>query len=182
MKNFDVFVDQIVNDWLLDKKYILESYGLGSPANWETGDSSEEYILRKIKGLPQNYIAKRSRASKSPVDVFAVARRGRYWHIMLIQVKSSKNADSIYKLNKNDQEIMNEFGKYFKKKLMSNELLKQYKNSSITISTGYAGVYKDLRNNKHYLKETKLYKTYKSKMTHMDNKTISLNVNTAHKL
>tara|TARA_R110002051_G_scaffold2660_1_gene14265 strand:+ start:14668 stop:14838 length:171 start_codon:yes stop_codon:yes gene_type:complete len=56
MKNFELFVDEIVSKWFTEKKAILESAGLSVTSNRETGDLAEDYILRKIKGLPQNYI------------------------------------------------------------------------------------------------------------------------------
>jgi hypothetical protein len=180
MKNFDVFVDQTVRQWLLDKNELLAGVGLGTPSNWERGDSAENYILRKIKGISQNYIGKKSIASRSPADIFAVARRDKYWHVMLIQVKSSIDPNSIYKLSKKDQDILNEFGKYFKKQIQLSEALKQYKQSSFVISTGYAGVYKDEKNNRHYIKETKLFKVFNLKTSHLDSYKLKSNINNAH--
>ncbi|QTE21235.1 hypothetical protein [Polaribacter cellanae] len=141
MKNFELFVDEIVSKWFSEKKAILESAGLAGISNRETGDLVEDYILRKIKGLPQNYIGKKSKGSRTPIDVFAVARRGRYWHIMLIQVKSSEYKDKIYKLNQNEIKVLNEFAKFFKKEFTLSKLLRNYKDSSIMFSTGYAGVF-----------------------------------------
>ncbi len=91
MKNFEYFVDDIVAKWRSEKGIILEKGGLsGAVSNRKAGDSAENYILRKVNGLPQNYLGKKSLGSQSPSDIFAVANRGRFWHIMLIQVKSSK--------------------------------------------------------------------------------------------
>ncbi|CAA0157381.1 hypothetical protein [Tenacibaculum maritimum] len=167
MKNFEKFVDKTVVKWRSEKKNVLESYGLGGiiESNREAGDLAEDYILRKIKNLSQNYKAKKSKGSQSPSDIFAVANRGRFWHIMLIQVKSSENKNHIYNLNDEEVKILNSFAKFFKKELNSSELMKNYKKSSIVISTGYAGVHNDVKNNRRFLKDTKYYNSFKKNMS-----------------
>lgn len=184
MKNFEKFVDKIVVKWRSEKKNILESHGLAGviKSNREAGDSAEDYILRKVKDLPQNYIGKKSKGSQSPSDIFAVANRGRFWHIMLIQVKSSIDRNKIYKLNDGEIKVLSEFAKFFKKELNSSELMKNYKKSSIVISTGYAGVHIDLKNNKHFLKDYENYKIFQKNMTNLVGLDVFFKVRLAHSL
>ncbi|WP_298507487.1 hypothetical protein [uncultured Kordia sp.] len=182
MKNFELFVDETVTKWRLKKKYILENQGLAGVSNRESGDSAENYILRKIGGLPQNYIGKKSKGSQSPADIFAVARRGRFWHIMLIQVKSSENKNNIYTLNEEDKKVLNEFAKFFKKELRASKTMSNYKNSAVIISAGYAGVFNDLKNRKHFLKDTKHFKSFKKNMPDINSIKLNLKIALAHSL
>ncbi|WP_338360013.1 hypothetical protein [Yeosuana marina] len=180
MKNFNSFVDDVVTKWRSKKKVILERGGLaGVAGNRRAGDSAEEYILRRIKGIPQNYVGKKSNGSQSPADIFAVANRGRFWHIMLIQVKSSEQQNNIYRLNEAEKKVLNEFAKFFKKELGSSKTMSNYKNSAVVISTGYAGVFND-QNNRHLLKETKHFSSFKKNMS--DVKDVKLKIALAHSL
>lgn len=183
MKNFDSFVDDVVTKWRSEKKVILERGGLaGVAGNRRAGDSAEEYILRRIKGLPQNYVGKKSNGSQSPADIFAVANRGRFWHIMLIQVKSSELQNNIYRLNEAEKKVLNEFAKFFKKELGSSKIMGNYKNSAVVISTGYAGVFNDQNNNRHLLKETKHFSSFKKNMSDVEDVKLKLKIALAHSL
>lgn len=183
MKNFDLFVDDVVTKWRSEKKVILERGGLaGVVGNRHAGDSAEEYILRRIKGMPQNYLGRKSKGSQSPADIFAVANRGRFWHIMLIQVKSSEQQNNIYRLNEAEKKVLNEFAKFFKKELGSSKTMGNYKNSAVVISTGYAGVFNDQKNNRHLLKETKFFNSYKRNMSGLTKLNIVMKVAIAHSL
>ncbi|MFL0150233.1 hypothetical protein V2632_02970, partial [Tenacibaculum maritimum] len=184
MKNFEKFVDEIVIKWRSEKNNILESHGLAGIiiSNREAGDSAEDYILRKVKNLKQKYIVKKSKGSQSPSDIFAVAGRGRFWHIMLIQVKSSTDQNSIYELSSNEIKVFGEFAKFLKKELKSSELMKSYKDSSIVISTGYAGVYNNMKSNRHSLWKSNNFNSYKSSMSTVKDPNLKLKIDLAHSL
>ena len=183
MKNFDVFVDDVVSKWRSEKKIILERGGLAGVAdNRSAGESAEDYVLRRIKGLPQNYFGKKSRGSRSPADIFAVANRGRFWHIMLIQVKSSRQQKNIYTLNEDEIKVLNEFAKFFKKELGSSKTMINYKQSAVVVSTGYAGVYYDRKNNKHFLKEKRHFSSFKRNMSGVKDDKLDLKIAFAHSL
>jgi hypothetical protein len=183
MKGFDSFVDDVVAKWRTEKKIILERGGLAGAANNRySGDAAEEYILRRIKGIPQNYLGKKSKGSQSPADIFAVANRGRYWHIMLIQVKSSEQQDSIYMLNDAEKKVLNEFAKLLKSELGSSKTMSNYKNSAVIITTGYAGVFNDQKNNRHLLKHTKYFSSFKRNMSGVVDLKLKLKIALAHSL
>jgi hypothetical protein len=103
MKNFEDFVNHIVVKWKTEKKILLEKGGqLGMPSNRQVGDLAEKYIISKIDKLSPSYTSCISKGSQTPADVYSVARRHGYWHIMLIQIKSSRDKSLIYKLNSDE--------------------------------------------------------------------------------
>lgn len=66
MKGFDSFVNDVVAKLRTEKKVILERGGLaGAASNRYSGNAAEEYILRRIKGMPQSYPGKKSTATPS---------------------------------------------------------------------------------------------------------------------
>ncbi|MDG4714882.1 hypothetical protein [Winogradskyella marincola] len=184
MKNFELFVGEIVNDWRSEKKTILESAGLGRPSNREIGDLAEDYILRKINGLKPKYQGVKSNGSQTPSDIFSVARRNGFWHIMLIQVKSSTDKNRIYKLNENDKKVFDEFAKFIKTKIGNSDYMVNYKKSPLIISNGYAGVYRNENGKtiKHNLVETKAFKIFKRNSAELDINDVKKRVMQAHKL
>ncbi len=141
MKNFETFVDHVVSKWRTEKKTILESYGLGMPSNREAGDLAEKYVVSKIDKLKPTYTSFISKGSQTPSDIFSVARRNGYWHIMLTQVKSSYSKDTIYELNKTEIEQFLAFANFVKSEIKSSGYLDLYKDKPIIISIGYAGVH-----------------------------------------
>lgn len=178
MKSFKKFVNEIVSKWRnIDKE------GLGYVSNREIGDSAENYIIKKVEKLSPNYIAMKSIGSQTPSDIFCVARRNGYWHIMLIQVKCSRKKKNIYKLNNSEINLFSDFAKFVKKHLRESEYMKQYKDKSIVISIGYAGVHRnEFSKSKHrnQLVETALFKSFKNRMNNIvewENK-----IKLAHKL
>ena len=97
MKNFEKFVNHIVTKWRVESKLILEKGGLGVPMpNRKAGDYAEKFIINKIGQLTPAYKSFLASGSQTPADIYSIARRDGYWHIMLIQVKSSKVKDNIY--------------------------------------------------------------------------------------
>lgn len=169
MRNFEEFVDEVVYKWRLQKAKTIESYGLGFyDSNREKGDLAEDYVVRKIKALSRDYICKKSKGSQSPSDIFSIIKIGRFWHIMLIQVKSSEKKDSIYKLNESEKKVLNEFAKFFKKELNTSEKLSRYRDKGVVISTGYAGVFNDIKNRRHSLKDVKYFNTFQKNIPKED--------------
>lgn len=141
MKNFEEFVKHVVSKWRVEKKTILESKGLGMPANRIIGDLAEKYIVSKIDKLTPRYSSFISKGSQTPSDIYSVARREGYWHIMLIQVKCSASKDAIYELNKTEVQQFSALAKFIKAEIVSFGMLDPYKIKSVIISIGYAGVH-----------------------------------------
>lgn len=140
MKNFEEFVSHIVRNWRKEKKTILESAGLGEISNRELGDKSEEYVKNKIERLIPRYKAFLTNGSQTPADIFSFGRRHGYWHIMLIQVKSSRNKDDIYTLTDNDKKVFTQFSNFVKKEIPKFDLFNEYSEKPIVISRGYVSV------------------------------------------
>ncbi|MFC4510194.1 hypothetical protein ACFO28_07750 [Flavobacterium buctense] len=186
MKNFKTFVDHIVTKWRVEKKTILESYGLGVPSNREVGDMAEKYILSKIDKLVPTYISCMSKGSQTPSDIYSVARRNGYWHIMLTQVKSSSSKNAIYELNKNDIEEFSALAKFIKAEIRLSGLLDLYKTKPIIISIGYAGVHSSVVNGKtrHRTIKVKPYKLFKMNFSESEISQIQIRktVNISHSL
>jgi len=184
MKNFELFVDEIVDQWRSEKKTILESAGLKGLSNREKGDLAEDYILRKVSKIKPYYNAVKSKGSQTPSDIYSVARRNGYWHIMLIQVKSSVNSKGIYKLNDNDKKALDELAKFIKKQIGVSNHMADYKKKPLIISNGYAGVYRNVngKNVKHTLIDSKAFKIFKRNAAALDIEDVKKKVALAHKL
>lgn len=180
MKNFDEFVKHIVANWRAEKKAILEQVGLGVPSNREYGDLAEDYILKRIKKLEPNYNAQKTSGSQSPADIISVARRNGYWHIMLIQVKSSPAKETIEKLKENDKKVFDEFAKFIKKEIVESELLKDYRKKPIIISNGYAGVLRT--KTAHRLASVQSYKIFKLNASLLNISDVKQKIKIAHRL
>ncbi|GAA4776863.1 MULTISPECIES: hypothetical protein [Flavobacterium] len=184
MKNFELFVDEIVGKWRKEKKAILENKGLGSPSNREVGDLAEDYILRKIKVLNPKYISIKSKGSQTPSDIYTVAKRKGYWHIMLIQVKCSVTKGGIYELDENERKVFDELAKFVKSQIGTSEYMTKYKNEPIIISNGYAGVYRNinLTPTKHLLEKKRAYKIFRLNSSKLIIENIKNEVKIAHNL
>lgn len=182
MKNFNLFVGDVVTLWRSEKKDIIESAGLKGVSNRQVGDSAEDYILRRVSKISPSYKAVKSKGSQSPSDIFAVANRGRFWHIMLIQVKSSQDSNNIYKLSDSEKKVFSEFAKFVKKQIGASSRLSQYNNSRIIISTGYAGVFVNKENRRHALIEAKHFSSFKRNMSGIPNLPIRLKIALSHGL
>lgn len=186
MKNFKTFVDHIISKWRVEKKTILESYGLGAPSNREVGDMAEKYIISKIDKLVPTYMSCMSKGSQTPSDIYSVARRNGYWHIMLTQVKSSSSKDAIYELNNNDIEEFSALAKFIKAEIRLSGLLDLYKTKPIIISIGCAGVHSSFVNGKtrHRTIKVKLYKLFKMNFSKTETNQTQLKkaINSSHTL
>ena len=171
MKNFEEFVKHIVTKWRTEKEILLKEGGqLGAPSSREVGDMAEKYIVSKIDNLATNYTSYIATGSQTPSDIYSVGRRNGYWHIMLLQVKSSKDKKSIYKLNDNEIMSLEILAKFVKSEIETGTILKDYKKKEIVISIGYAGVHSNQALNpiRHYLVDTEFYKLYRINSAKLD--------------
>ncbi|NDK57381.1 hypothetical protein [Pontibacter fetidus] len=183
MKNFEDFVYHVVTNWRIDKKAILESAGLSGLSNREYGDIAEKYVKKKIENLSPTYSAFLSNGSQSPADLISYARRNGYWHIMLIQVKSSGTKDKIHELNQEEKKVFDEFAKYVKKEFLEFPHFDSYADKPIIISTGYAGVLRIAGEIlQHRLVNAKPFKIFKINMATLDMDKIKTTIRKAHTL
>ncbi len=180
MKNFEKFVYHVVNKWRKDKRMILEGAGLSGLSNREYGDLAEDYVLSRIKNLKPSYQAHKSNGSQSPSDILSVARRSGYWHIMLIQVKSSYNKSTIEKLSVEDKKVFDQFARFLKSEVIHSGLLDDYKDKPIIISTGYAAVLRT--KNSHRLVMGKAFKIFKHNTKELDIAKVKATIIETHKL
>lgn len=181
MKNFEEFVKHIVIKWKLEKKTI---YGLGIPANRVIGDLAEKYVAGKISKLNPIYSVFFPNGSQTPSDLYSVARRNGYWHIMLIQVKCSTVKTDIYELNKIEVEQFASLGKFVKAEILISPLLELYRDKPIIISIGYAGVYSNqlTKPARHQLMTTKSYKMFRMNSGKLNLESIKDVIETTHNL
>lgn len=184
MKIFEIFVDYVIKKWRTDKSIILESAGLGELSNREYGDMAKEYICRKIEKLEPKYLPFLSKGSQSPADIFAVSRRNGYWHIMLIQAKSSDSVDSIYRLNSDDKKVFDAFANFVKLEILNSGLLDEYKTKPIIISSGYSLVLRKKTKTRitHTLVEGKILKLYRLNTSGLDIELVKKAIIQTHKL
>ena len=185
MKNFEKFVNHIVTKWRVESKLILEKGGLGVPMpNRKAGDYAEKFIINKIGQLTPAYKSFLASGSQTPADIYSIARRDGYWHIMLIQVKSSKVKDNIYELSNTEIKQFSELAKLIKSEITKCNILEDYKKKPILITTGYAGVL-SIETNKtlqHRLTKAKAYKLFKMNASNLDFTLINEKLVTSHKL
>ncbi|MCZ8090945.1 MAG: hypothetical protein O9282_10200 [Flavobacterium sp.] len=185
MKNFEEFVNHIVTKWKAESKLILEKGGLGVPMpNRTAGDFAEKFIINKIGQLTPKYKSFLASGSQTPADIYSMARRDGYWHIMLIQVKSSKVKDNIYELSATEIKQFSELAKLIKSEITNCDILKDYKKKPIIITTGYAGVFSIETNRtlQHRLTKAKTYKLFKMNAAKLDFTIIIEKLITSHKL
>ena len=138
MENFKKFVDTVVSKWRNEKPSIIAQLGLALPGNRIMGDWAEKGVVRRIQTLKPKYEVFLSKGSQTPADVYAICKRQSFYHIMLIQVKSSTTFEDVICLNDTDLKVYYELGKMVKK-----EFKKQYpelKEKPLLISMGYIAV------------------------------------------
>ena len=185
MKNFESFVNHIVTKWRTENKIISEKAGLGiSIPNRIAGDFAERYVFNKVDKLIPNYRPYFAKGSQTPSDIYSIARRDGYWHIMLIQVKSSTVKNNIYELNKSDIELFSNLASFIIKEIKKSDILEDYKDKPIIITTGYAGVLSIEFDNKvqHRLSKIKVFKLFKMNASKLDIPNIKEKILISHKL
>ncbi len=180
---FEEFVDEAVVKWRKEKKVLLENYGLGGLVNRQYGDIAELFIQRKIESISPKYKAVLTTGSQTPADIFAVGRRFGYWHIMLIQVKSSDIKNNIYELNDDEIKAFTVFVKFVKQEFISYKHFDNYSDKPIIFSTGYAGVQRiEGKVLQHRLIKTKSFKMFKMNASKLDINKVKNNIILAHRL
>jgi len=167
MKNFKEFI-HIVVSLNGDLPRGLNAGLAGSLPNRVIGDKAEQAVVRRLENI--KYKACITPGSKSPADIFAVRRRQGYWHIMLIQVKSSGHISKIKKLNDTKVEELNELGKFVKAQIKSAPIMNVYADKPVLISTGYVGVHslETKSGMRNLLKETIFYTIFRSNFSNVD--------------
>lgn len=179
MKNFQKFVNYIVLKWRRENKLILEKNGLSGVSNKEAGDEAELFLIDKMQTLLPSYTVVKSKGSFTPADIYAVGRKRGFWHIMLIQVKSTKTTNGIYKLSNREIKIFKELAKFINKEIKTSEYLKEETNTPIIITIGYAGLQKV--KTKYIVDDCYPYALYKHKAAIIYNDTVKMYLLNIHK-
>lgn len=123
MKKFQEFVNYIALKWRRENKTILEKKGLSGMSNKEAGDKAELFLINKMETLLPNYTIVKSKGSFTPADIYAVGRKRGFWHIMLIQVKSTKTTNGTYKLSNREIKIFKELAKLINREIKTSKYL-----------------------------------------------------------
>lgn len=145
MKNFENFVNTIVDKWRKDKFPIYEKVGLGMPANRVMGDWAEKNVVEKIKKIKPIYEVVLSKGSQTPSDIFSLSKRRGFYHLMLNQIKSTSNPGKYFNLSDDELKKYREFAKWLRKEADKMEMLK---GKPFVITLGYVLVYNQERKNK----------------------------------
>lgn len=145
---------------------------------------AEKYVVSKIDKLVPNYTSFISKGSQTPADLYSVGRRNGYWHIMLLQIKCSRDRNSIYKLNQDEIEQLEILGKFVKSEIEKSSFTEEYRDKSIIISLGYAGVFSNQSTSpiRHYLISAQCYKMLRMNSGNLDLIKTKEAVNKAHEL
>jgi hypothetical protein len=163
-KNFQDFVDSTVNSWPKVKKKILNENGLaGIPdiSNREQGDQAERYIKDKLKSKYSSASVGITPGSKSPADIFSLRYVKNldtpFYHLMLIQVKSSKKKETIYQLNENEIKVFERFSGFAFDSLLNYGLHDNIDDSNLIVSFGIAGVWASKAGSRLQTDKTSMY-------------------------
>ncbi len=158
---FEVFVAKLVNRWRQDMINEQNLTMADGTSTVQRGADAEEYIIKKIENMSNSYLVCRSSGSRSPADVFALHKHHKtadnkgFWHLMLIQVKSSRDKNSIARLDDSDKENLKNLA------TLAEELIQEeswYGRQPLFISTGYAGVWRiGQRTVRHNLQNTEFF-------------------------
>jgi hypothetical protein len=112
--------------------------GLGGLFSKVVGDEGEAYIL-KILSNKHGFDAVLTPASQTPVDVFGIKWRGYFYHIVMVQVKTSTEK-SVYKLNSKELTAITDFGRFVKEEYLNSPLYESFNQKPIVFSVGLANV------------------------------------------
>ncbi|MCB9235273.1 MAG: hypothetical protein H6581_26700 [Bacteroidia bacterium] len=165
MEPFEDFVKEAVRKWQVEKGTILKRGGLAGLSNREYGDQAEVFVKGLVEALTPNYSASITPGSQSPADIMAICQRRGFWHLMLIQVKSSMQVNNIYRLTPDDKKVFRVFARFLKKEIVAAGLLGNSKVKDFVVSFGYAGVVRsgDQKRPTHELAFAEYYDRYKSR-------------------
>ncbi len=146
MKNYKEFADSIVSKWRNEKPSFVAQLGLAIPVNRVMGDWAEKEVVKRVEALKPEYEVYLSKGSQSLADIYAFCKRQSFYHIMLIQVKSSTTVENIISLNDDDLKLYYQLGK-----MVKSEFKKQYpelKGKPLLISMGYVAVFNEVKKGK----------------------------------
>lgn len=168
MKDFKEFVDSIVSKWRNEKPSIIAQLGLAIPANRIMGDWAEKEVIKNIKEIKPEYEVYLSKGSQSPADIYAISKRQKFYHIMLIQVKSSIVIDDVIKLNDVDLKLYYQLGKMVKEEFKRK--FPTLKEKPLLISMGYIAVFNEVKKEKvtPMIFRSYIYKNYVSNFGNID--------------
>jgi hypothetical protein len=184
MKNFDRIVDEIVKNWKQKEILLLKEGGLVGVSKRRQGDIAEDFVVGLAENLPYFRVIEKSKGSKSPSDIYALYRRPDFWHLMLIQVKSSIDKDKIHFLNEGEITEMKKLVKVAKITINNSKESKIFKDKPFVISAGYAGVWRiEAKNNtRHKLLFWDLYDFKCLNSIKIDMKAAVAEISIAHQL
>ena len=179
--DFEFFVNLVVDNW---RTRLFGLGGMVSVSRRIQGDIAEDYIVKKVSSLKPSYTVVKSKGSQSPADIFALAKRKDYWHIMLIQVKSSVDKDGIYKLNSKEEKVFDDLAKVINETIKKSKFCNNYADKSILISAGYAAVWRIEKSNgaQHILQDAKLFGIYSRKVSNSILNKAETTIEIAHSL
>lgn len=104
----------------------------------QVGDEGEDYIKRMLE-TKHGYLVVLTPASQTPVDVIGLKWCGYFWHLIMIQVKTS-TVKAAYELSDEETEAIRAFGRFVREEYLSSELYSEYASKPITFSVGLANV------------------------------------------
>ena len=168
MKDFKVFVDSIVSKWRNEKPSIVAQLGLALPANRVMGDWAEKEVVKRVKFLKPEYEVYLSKGSQSPADIYAICKRQSFYHIMLIQVKSSIVIEDVIELNDVDLKLYYQLGKMVKEEFKRK--FPTLREKPLLISMGYIAVFNEVKKEKvtPMIFRSYIYKSYVSNFSNID--------------
>jgi hypothetical protein len=184
MKDFNLIVDEIVKNWKQKEILLLKEGGLVGVSKRRQGDIAEDFVVSLAEDLPYFRTIEKSKGSKSPADVYSLYRRPDFWHLMLIQVKSSVNKDKIHLLNKDEIKEMKELVKVARITINNSDEAKIFWDKSFIISAGYAGVWRIEAENftRHKLIHTDLFEAKRLNKIEIDEDSAMTAISKAHLL
>ncbi|MFH1049982.1 MAG: hypothetical protein V1779_03515 [bacterium] len=149
MKNIESYNGFLFKDWVNEvakkfQKPILESTRLADVRHF-SANYSEKHVSDFLKG--KDYLTA-SYHSKTPADIWGIRNYKQFYHIILIQVKSSTvNLDVIVDINNSEEDVnkLNKLAKFVKKEFCEQNIFRMPPRAIIT--TGYTGIFVELNKN-----------------------------------
>ena len=126
------FVHEVHTKW---RKVNRSLAGLFSK---QVGDEGETYIKRTLESK-HGYSVVFTPASQTPVDVIGIKWCGYFWHLVMIQVKTS-TTKTAYELSGKETQAIRDFGRFLKEEYLASELYRDYADKPIAFSVGLANV------------------------------------------
>jgi hypothetical protein len=185
MEWFNEFVNETVLEWVQRHKNevlkfdeYVELLIEEALTAYELGNEGELFVKDILSG--KKYHASLSAASRTPSDVWGIADLGEYYHIMLVQVKTS-GGDRPAELSGETVLNLKALATFVLQRLkMSSKVPSGFTDKPLVLSIGYAGII--LSGKQKEVKSTKCYNYWRSRnlATNLDN--IKAQLKTAHRL